>query len=143
MQLLNNYKKDNKMDNLYDKVKEFHAVFHHPISERPSFLPRERTDRRAAWLLEEIQEFVSSNDVCEQVDAMIDLIYFALGTLVEMGVRPGKIFDIVHAANMAKLKPDGRPLFDMDGKIIKPPGWQSPEGAITVEIENQTAEEAS
>jgi predicted HAD superfamily Cof-like phosphohydrolase len=143
MQLLNNYKKDNKMNNLYDKVKEFHAVFNHPISERPSFLPRERTDRRAAWLLEEIQEFVSSNDVCEQVDAMIDLIYFALGTLVEMGVRPGKIFDIVHAANMAKLQPDGRPLFDMDGKIIKPPGWQSPEGAIVVEIENQIAEEAS
>jgi hypothetical protein len=23
------------MNNLYDKVKEFHAVFNHPISERP------------------------------------------------------------------------------------------------------------
>ena len=58
---------------------------------------------------EEVDEFVESTNVVDQADAMIDLIYFALGTLVEMGVRPAPLFDIVHNANMQKLWPDGAP----------------------------------
>ena len=34
---------------------------------------------------------------------MIDLMYFALGTMVEMGLEAEELFDIVQSANMAKL----------------------------------------
>ena len=57
-------------------------------------------------MLEEINEFldaVKEQDIVEQADAMIDTIYFALGTLVEMGVQPEQLFDIVQHANMSKL----------------------------------------
>ena len=57
---------------------------------------------------------------------MVDLIYFALGTLTEMGVEAGAAFAVVHAANMEKLGPDGRPILHPDGKIAKPAGWVDP-----------------
>jgi predicted HAD superfamily Cof-like phosphohydrolase len=76
---------------------------------------------------EEIQEFLDSRNIYDQADAMIDLIYFALGTLVEMGIPPEELFDAVQEANMNKLWSDGKPRFREDGKIIKPEGWRPPE----------------
>jgi len=71
---------------------------------------------------------------------MVDLIYFALGTLVEMGVRPGRLFDIVHEANMKKLWPDGKVHYAEDGKVIKHPSWQPPEPQLMREIDRQLQE---
>jgi predicted HAD superfamily Cof-like phosphohydrolase len=129
-----------KLDDAFDQVAEFHRSFGHPVRDRPAFLPSPRSDARVAWMREEIDEFVESTDVVDQADAMIDLIYFAVGTLVEMGVRPGPLFDIVHGANMAKLWPDGAPRRREDGKTIKPPAWRDPAEALRAEIERQSAE---
>ena len=89
----------------------------------------DRAKKRYAWILEEINEFldaVKAEDIVEQADAMIDTIYFALGTLVEMGVHPGVLFDIVQHANMSKLWADGKPHYNEMGKVIKPDGWENP-----------------
>ena len=88
-------------------------------------------------MLEELNEFRDAKNIYEQTDAMIDLIYFALGTLVEMGVRPEQLFRIVHEANMSKLFPDGTPHYNEDGKTIKPPTWVDPEQKIIDEVEWQ------
>lgn len=88
---------------------------------------------------EEIDEFLDATDVCEQADAMIDLIYFALGSLVEMGVKPDILFAIVHEANMSKLWPDGAPHYGPDGKTIKPGTWVDPYPRIASEIARQAA----
>ena len=67
---------------------------------------------------------------------MIDLIYFALGTLVEMGVKPKKIFDIVHNANMNKLWEDGKVhCREGDNKVLKPPTWEDPFSKIKYAID--------
>ena len=94
------------MNKEYEDVKQFHKAFGHPVSNIPTTLTNDRTKKRYAWILEEINEFldaVKNNDIVEQADAMIDTIYFALGTLVEMGVQPDKLFQIVQNANMSKL----------------------------------------
>lgn len=80
-------------------------------------------------MLEEINEFLEAaeeGDIVEQADAMIDVIYFALGTLVEMGIKPDKLFDIVQYANMSKLWEDGKPHYNEMGKVIKPSTWEDP-----------------
>ena len=41
---------------------------------------------------EEVAEFLVAEDIYEQADAMIDLMYFALGTMVEMGLEPDELF---------------------------------------------------
>lgn len=75
-----------------------------------------------------------------QVDALIDLKYFAEGGLVEASVIPDAIFDSVHQANMGKIWDDGKPHYDEYGKIIKPPNWEkdfAPEPKIAEEINRQ------
>ena len=128
------------LDDAWRAVRDFHVSFDHPLADTPTLLTPERVAKRNKWMAEEIRELAESTTVTEQADAMIDLIYFALGTLVEMGVRPQERFDIVHRANMSKLGEDGRPLFGADGKVVKPEGWVDPEPelerAIRAQAEN-------
>lgn len=120
------------MNKEWEMVKEFHKRFGHPIADSPSPISIERAKMRYEWMLEEINEFLEARDnIVEQVDAMVDLIYFALGTLVEMGVPPDEPFTIVQNANMSKLWPDGKPHFrEHDSKIIKPSTWLDPHAAL-------------
>ena len=121
-----------------EMVKEFHEAFGHPTVDKPAFLNRARLADRIGWMCEEISELESAKTLDDQSDAVIDLIYFALGTLVEMGVDGQPLFHIVHNANMQKLWPDGKPRFrESDGKVIKPEGWLPPEPALRKEIARQ------
>lgn len=129
------------MNNEYNQVKEFHKAFNHPYSETPVSIKLERAKKRYAWILEEINEFLEAsknNDIVEQADAMIDVIYFALGTLVEMGIEPDELFDIVQNANMSKLFPDGKPHYNEMGKVIKPEGWENPHKKLELAIKNMS-----
>jgi len=121
----------------YEQVKAFHQAFGVPAAETPDMLSTDRVIKRSAWMLEEIQEFLVSQDIYAQADAMIDLMYFALGTMVEMGVQPEALFDIVHQANMDKLWPDGKPHYGPDSKVIKPSTWRTPDEAMQAEIIQQ------
>lgn len=128
------------INNEYNMVKEFHKAFNHPHAEKPTLMGMERAKKRHSWMQEEIDEFLEATengDIYEQADAMIDNIYFALGTLVELGVSPAEVFKIVQEANMSKLWEDGKPRFrEGDGKVIKPATWQDPHNKI-VEAINQ------
>ncbi|EGL17915.1 MULTISPECIES: hypothetical protein [unclassified Paenibacillus] len=97
---------------------------------------------RSSWMLEELAEFLTAESIEDQADALIDLIYFAYGTFVEMGLRPDKLFDIVHAANIGKLWPDGKPRFNEQGKWVKPLNWEAPEPKIKKEIEKQIRQQS-
>lgn len=126
------------MDQSWEKVLQFHRHFSVPYKERPTLLSEDRVQIRSEWMQEEIQEFLASQSLDEQADAMIDLIYLALGTLVEMGVRPEELFHIVHEANMSKLWADGKPHYrETDGKVIKPPSWQDPAPLLRAAIAKQ------
>ena len=117
------------MNKSYKQVKEFHKAFNHPVSDVVTPMSQERALVRASWMKEEILEFLVADNVVEQVDAMIDLLYFALGTLVEIGMPPKGVFNLVHKANMSKLH-NGVAKYGPDGKVIKPEGWVAPDAAI-------------
>lgn len=124
----------------YYQVKEFHKAFNHPYSDKPTLIDMNLAQKRYDWMKEEIDEFleaVENRDIYEQADAMIDLIYFALGTLVVLGVTPAEVFKVVQNANMSKLWEDGKPRFrEGDGKVIKPPTWEDPHDKIVETINN-------
>jgi predicted HAD superfamily Cof-like phosphohydrolase len=126
------------LDHAYEQVKEFQKAFNHPVKGTPTFMEEDRAMKRSKWMIEEIDEFLEAEDVNEQADAMIDLIYFALGTLVEIGVKPQALMDIVQDANMSKLWEDGNPRYNELGKVIKPEGWQDPYNKLQAEIEKQS-----
>ena len=84
---------------------------------------------------------VEEDALIAQCDALIDLIYFAYGSFVLLGVDPTRLFDSVHLANMQKLFPDGLPHYDeITHKVMKPENWSelyAPENKIAAEIERQ------
>ena len=115
----------------YDMIRKFHIAFGHPAPDDIGEMRIEDRKYRAIWMVEEVVEFTTSEKLVDQVDSMIDLLVFALGTLVEMGVDPQGIFDEVHKANMAKLWPDGKPRYRDDNKLMKPRGWEPPQKYIS------------
>lgn len=127
------------MNKQFEDVKKFHKAFNHPTSEFPTLIIPSRAELRASWLDEEVQEFRDAKTIEDQVDAMIDVIYFAYGTLVENGVEPSKIWDIVQNANMSKIFSDGKPHFSDTGKTIKPKKWVAPEPLLIEEIKRQAS----
>ena len=82
-----------------------------------------------------------SDPLVEEVDALVDLLYFTYGSFCLMGVNPTKIIEIVHQANMGKLFPDGQPHYDPEtNKVLKPENWEqdfAPEAKIKAEIQRQ------
>ena len=126
------------MNKEWEEVKLFHEKFNHPVSEHPRKMEYDRAKKRYNWMKEEIDEFleaVEEGDLVEQADAMIDVMYFALGTLVEMGIKPDKLFEIVQRANMNKLWEDGKPHYNAEGKTIKPVTWKDPHDELKYAIE--------
>lgn len=84
---LKEYYKDR---NWYNLVRDFHIAFGHPFANLVTSMPLNRRIDRAKWISEEMWEFVlaSNEDLERQVDALIDALYFILGTFVEIGVNP-------------------------------------------------------
>lgn len=129
------------LDHAWEQVREFHLAFGAPAPERPVQLSQEQVARRIAWVKEELEELEHAGTLVDQADAINDAIYFLLGGFVEAGLRPQRLMDEVHRANMRKLFPDGMPRRrESDGKTIKPPGWYGPEAAMVEEVERQIRE---
>jgi len=116
----------------FKDVLDFHLKFRVPIADRPSLLDADAQQFREKFLMEEYTEFVESyrqEDLEGCADALVDLVYIAMGTAVIMGLPWQELWDRVQAANMTKrlAKPDGS-----DSKrgnpldVVKPPGWVGP-----------------
>jgi len=101
-------------------VREFHKKFGHPQKDKPTFISDDkRVTDRAEWTVGEALEFVKAKNLTHQVDAVVDMIYFCLGTLVELGVDAEEVFAIVHENNMKKIPDPNNPK----AKPIKPDDW--------------------
>lgn len=98
-----------------------------PIPEMPTRLSGDRKDWSLTALGEELTEFRDADTLEDEVDALVDMTYFACGRLVEMGVFPRLVFDEVHAANMRKVQGElsKRPN-SLGHDAIKPEGWTGP-----------------
>jgi predicted HAD superfamily Cof-like phosphohydrolase len=55
-----------------------------------------------------------------------DVQYVLSGTSVSFGLPAEEVFARVHASNMSKLGPDGKPLRRADGKVLKGPNYHPP-----------------
>jgi phosphoribosyl-ATP pyrophosphohydrolase len=92
------------------------------------------TPERCEWftgvIREETEEFVKAwydESYDGQIDAIIDLMYFAMGRLIEIGVPADDFefcWDQVQKANMNKQR--GNKGRGSDDDAIKPEGWREP-----------------
>ena len=85
-------------------------------------------DFRKKFLKEELTELEEATCPDDVIDALIDLVVVAIGTLTAFGVDAQDAWDRVLAANMAKdvgIKP-GRPNPLGLPDLMKPEGWVAP-----------------
>lgn len=116
------------LNEAYDLVKEFQLQAGQIVNNTPTCLSGERVIVRYQWMLDEIKEFLEANDIYQQADAIMDLLYYVLGTLVEMGLKPDELFILLHEWNLKKI--NGTVCYDENGKILKPKGWRHPDREI-------------
>ena len=116
------------MADLNKKVFDFNKkIINLPFPDPPQKLEGPRLDWALTALTEEITELAAAESLADQADALIDLTYFALGRVAEMGLLPGVLFDEVHEANMKKVRGEvsKRPN-SLGNDAIKPEGWTPP-----------------
>lgn len=92
-------------------------------------------DFKMGHLYEELNELSNAyedNDVEEMADALVDLVYVAIGYAVELGYNFDALWQEVHKANMNKIrtgvKADSKRGSTYD--IIKPEGWTPPDTSV-------------
>jgi len=115
----------------YRDVLAFHDRFRLPRATKASpLLALAWGPERLRHLKEELKEYqaaVLANDVAAQADALVDIVYIAIGNAIAQGLPWDPIWAAVHAANMAK-EPD-----PTVAKLIrKPPGWRAPDVAAII-----------
>lgn len=108
--------------NVYDFQTE---VLGNPYPDKPIKLEGDRKKQALVKLQEELDELEVADKTSDQADALIDLIYFALGELHQMGVPAHMVWSTVHNANMRKVRGQTKRGFDNDAN--KPEDWKAPD----------------
>lgn len=107
----------------FEMVKEFHDKFE--LTQDPNNLDYQKA--RIAHMTEELTEYVKAvknEDREAQLDALVDLVYVALGTAHIDAFEFDRAFEAVHIANMKKIRqPSERSEWD----VVKPEGWTAPD----------------
>lgn len=118
------------MENFVGDVYKFNEEIIQTIQpEKPQTLSRERLLFALTAMYEELHEFTvanNNNDVGESLDAMIDLIYFAIGRCYEMGITEeqfNKCWKAVQNKNMSKKR--GTKNRGTEQDAMKPEGWKA------------------
>ena len=130
---------------MFKSVGEFRAKMQLPMSNTPQLLSPEQTSYFARFIMEELSEYLRANEeqsLVDAADAIIDLVYVALGCAHAMGLPFEDLFKVVHKANMQKVPANEfcRSIRGNQYDVIKPVGWVAPEEELQIIINNVTKE---
>ena len=98
-----------------------------PFPDQAQMLTGERLEFGLKCLREEAQELEDATSFNEQVDAILDLTYFAMGRLYEMGITEEsvmKFYNSIHEANLTKAK--GKTKRGSEFDAAKPDDFKPP-----------------
>lgn len=115
------------MSEITNLIKQMHTKFG-ITSEQVPFSKTEKEFRICA-MREEIDEYIESETKEDELDAIVDLVVFALGTLERQGMLEvfDEAFKRVMIANCKKEigQNQKRGSFQLD--LVKPEGWTAPD----------------
>lgn len=123
---------------LFAAIEEFHVRFNLQRSERPAMLTPDMAAFRCRFMTEELTEYYDAcaiGDRAQALDALVDLVYVALGTAYLHGFDFNEAFKRVHAANLKKIRVDhaGESKRGSVYDVRKPVGWRAPDLSDLVE----------
>jgi predicted HAD superfamily Cof-like phosphohydrolase len=113
------------------QVKEWCEATDIRVPTGPTNISSERASLRFNLMAEENTEYLeacTAGDTVEIADALGDMLYILLGTMLEHGMQDHmvRVFSEIHRSNMSKMGKDGKPILREDGKILKGPNYFRP-----------------
>ena len=124
------------MTDLVSDIVDFNEIVLGIKQRKPNLLSTNEYQISVNCLNEEIKEFNHAHindDLVGCIDAMIDNLYFTVGVLYKLGLKPDQIkqcFAAVHLANMTKNKGQNAKRATGAADAVKPEGWIGPEEMI-------------
>ena len=114
-----------------NNVKKWCEATEIKTADTPGNIDPERAVLRYNLMEEENKEYLEaavSGDTVEIADALGDMLYILLGTMLEHGMQNHmeRVFGEIHRSNMSKMGEDGKPIRREDGKILKGPNYFRP-----------------
>jgi len=83
---------------------------------------------------DELQELREAKTPAEEIDALIDAMYYIAQHLAETGYKCEEVWKLVHKANMTKFE---KGYLNSDGKWCKDSSFIPPDDDIATELRNQ------
>ena len=114
----------------FQKVKTFMQKFGQEVKSKPSFSTEKINNLRYNLIKEELNELkqaMEDKDLLEVADALTDILYVTYGAGIAFGIDLDKCFEEVQNSNMSKLGPDGKPIYNEAGKVMKGPNYFKPD----------------
>tara|TARA_B100000575_G_scaffold291729_1_gene298321 strand:- start:1910 stop:2281 length:372 start_codon:yes stop_codon:yes gene_type:complete len=114
----------------FKSVKKFMEIFGQEIKEKACFPDQKITSLRYDLIREELgelKEAMDKKDIKEVADALTDILYVTYGAGHAFGIDLDKCFEEVQKSNMSKLGPDGKPIYNDKGKVMKGPNYFKPD----------------
>lgn len=110
-----------------EQLKEWCSAIDVPVPDKITALNDERMTLRFALMEEENLEYMRAKSYTEIADALGDMLYVLVGTILEHGLhnKIEEVFSEIHRSNMTKAV-DGKIIRRHDGKIMKPETYEKP-----------------
>ena len=136
------------MTDILKDIDNFHKKFGFEKNEKID-IPNnsELINFRTAFLMEELAEYtnaITKKDAAGALDALVDIVYIALGTAWLFNLPFEKAWNEVQKANMSKIRAK-----DKTGKrgtkfdVVKPKDWKAPNIEKIIEEEREINENFS
>jgi len=114
----------------FELVEDFMEAMGQEVNAVPTFPEEEIQRLRLDLIEEELDELhyaIDNKNMVEIADALGDLLYVVYGAGHAFGIDLDECFKEIHASNMSKLGPDGKPIKREDGKVLKPDTFFPPD----------------
>ena len=137
---------DMDKDTLLKDIDSFHKKYKFEKNEKVGIPDdNELVNFRTSFLIEELAEYtqaITKKDSAAALDALVDIVYIALGTAWLFNLPFERAWEQVQKANMSKIRSKSKSKkrgtsFD----VIKPKGWIPPDIEQVIEEEREKQNE--
>ena len=113
---------------MWKQIVEFHEKYGLEYPNHVCELDRETFQFRLNFMLEELTEYVGASKPEDTIDALVDLVYVAMGTAYLHGFNWSEHWNEVHQANMRKQRASDASESKRGSQldVVKPEGWVGP-----------------